>query len=105
MSKFDYFKCIDCGGEIYGLSFGTERCSNRVGCLERQLASLQAIVDKLRDAELSQCGWEGDEDIVLLNGEPVGGTITRHRCEFDRWWPTVKREILNAAAEAGKDVE
>ena len=73
-----------------------EEATMQAGELER----LRAIVDKLRNAKLAQEGWEMSEDVVTLNGKPVGGTITKHRREFDRWWPAVKRELLGAAAEA-----
>ena len=78
-------------------------------CLERQLSAseaeikrLRGIEDRLRNANLSQTGWEAGEDIVLLNGKPVGATITRHRREFDRWWEAVKNEILSAEKEQNK---
>ncbi len=60
-----------------------------------EIDQLNTIIDKLRNAELSQCGWEDDEDIVLLNRKPVGMTISkRNRLNFDRWWPAVKAELL-----------
>ena len=67
-------------------------------------ARLQSVVTRLRAAALTQAGWEANEDRVLLNGKPVGGTITKHRREFGRWWPAVKRALLCDASEpAGKD--
>lgn len=42
---------------------------------------------------LSQMCWEDDEDIVELNGKPIGGTITKHDREFDRWYPEYKKEV------------
>ena len=64
---------------------------------------LSAIVDRLRNAELSQCGWEADEDIVLLNRKPVGCTIRKDHKEFERWWPAVKRELLAEAIQEQSD--
>ena len=65
---------------------------------------LKAVVERLRTATLSQCGWEDSEDIVLLNGKPIGMTITHNHREFDRWWPAVKAELLGeGAAEAAKE--
>ena len=64
---------------------------------------LQAIVDRLRAAELGQTAWEDDEDVVTLNGKPVGGTVSRNRNpEFHRWWPAAKRELLGEAAETAE---
>jgi len=71
---------------------------------ERNINALQAIVNRLRRAELSQTAWEADEDVVTLNGKPMGGTVRRNRSpEFGRWWPAVKRELLGEAAEAAKE--
>jgi len=73
---------------------------------ERNINALQAIVNRLRRAELSQTAWEADEDVVTLNGKPMGGTVTRNRSpEFGRWWPAVKRELLGEAAEAAKETD
>ena len=75
---------------------GYETLLSRHYALRAENRQLQAVVDALTAAELSQCAWEDGEDIVLLNGEPTGGTITKHRREFDRWWPAVKRALLAA---------
>lgn len=62
------------------------------------IEKLKAIETALRTAELSQCGWEAGEDIVTLNGEPIGCTISKtNRLEFDRWWPSVRAALLRAA--------
>ena len=58
----------------------------------------QKIADIIDGIKLNQAGWEGGEDIVLLNGEPIGMTITKHNREFDRWLPAFKA-ILKAKIE------
>ncbi len=64
-----------------------------------------SIVERLRNAELGQCGWEDSADIVLLNGKPVGATITHQSREFDRWWASVKEILLGPeAAGPAKEV-
>ena len=61
---------------------------------------LHEIVNRLKNAKLSQERWEDDEDIVTLNGKPVGATIShKNRLEFDRWWESVKEELLKRETE------
>ena len=93
--RYEDVPCND--PQIRGKVYMSQRCT------QLQLIAAQAIVGRLRTAELSQCGWEDSEDIVLLNGKPVGGTITKHSREFNRWWPSVKDELLGIAAEAARE--
>ena len=95
---------------VYGME-GAERAMsffNQETTLKdatEKIAHLQVIVDKLRSAELSQTRWEDGEDIVLLDGRPIGGTITSHSREFPRWWPSVKKALLDEAAAIAKATE
>ena len=84
-----------------GSQYGREALADCLAEIDR----LKAIVDRLEAAKLSQCGFEDSADIVLLNGEPVGGTITGHMREFDRWWPAVKMILLTGdeAVETAKE--
>ena len=67
---------------------------NRFQKLQTEVKRLRAIEGRLRNVQLSQAGWEENEDIVLLNGDPVGMTITKTSREFDRWWPAVQEFLL-----------
>ena len=92
LDPFDSGRCLDC----------------ELAALTRQLVAANAVIERLRNANLSQTGWEGDEDIVLLNGKPAGATITKHHREFDRWWESVRDIILygsEAAAEAARKLQ
>ena len=60
--------------------------------------TLAELIRRALDAvTLTTTAWEDDEDIVLLNNEPVGGTVSR-RCRVDlsRWWVDETREKLAA---------
>ena len=63
-----------------------------------------ALLQILDEIKLSQCGWEGNEDVVTFNGEPIGATITKHRREFDRWWPDLKEHIAEYVAKRTQDL-
>lgn len=63
--------------------------------LKKEIKRLQGIEKRVRDAKLSQCAWDEGEHVVLLNGKPIGATITKHNREFDRWWEGVKAELLH----------
>jgi hypothetical protein len=52
----------------------------------------QEILDQLEKIQLRQVGWEGNEDVMTFNGEPIGATFS-NRLEIDRWWPSLKREL------------
>lgn len=55
------------------------------------MPKIAEAIDKIK---LYQTGWEGDEDIVCFNDEPIGGTISkRNRLEFDRWLPSFKQKL------------
>ena len=86
--------------QMHAAGLGPDWTDKAVRERDEEIERLRAIVDKLRNAKLAQERWEMSEDVVTLNGKPVGGTITKHRREFDRWWPAVKRELLGEAAEA-----
>ena len=58
----------------------------------------QDILDVLETIELRQVGWEGSEDIMTFNGEPIGATVSG-RLEIDRWWPDLKRELARTLAD------
>ena len=60
------------------------------------LAERERCAEVLESAVLTQVGWEANEDVVCLNGKPIGGTITRHPREFERWWPAVQRKLAAA---------
>jgi len=61
----------------------------------------QQVLKILGEAKLDHARWEDDEDIVTLDGKPIGGTISRNRGpQFGRWWPEVKRELAARIAEA-----
>lgn len=57
-----------------------------------------AIKKILDEIELNQCGWEGDEDIMTFNGQPIGATLGGSR-EIDKWWPELKTHIAAYIAE------
>lgn len=56
------------------------------------------IMDILNGIKLSQCGWEGDEDIVTVNDKPIGSTIPMASLHINDWWPPLKREIAKIIA-------
>jgi hypothetical protein len=57
----------------------------------------QEILDKLNKIVLVDVGWEDRERIMTFNGKPIGATISR-RPEIDRWWPSLKRELVQVLA-------
>lgn len=57
------------------------------------------ILEILNTIELKQTGWEGDEDIMTFNGEPIGATIRNTGLEIDRWWSSLKRYMAEYLAE------
>jgi len=94
-----YVNCVYCGHR-YGpventpISMADILKEHIEKCPKHPMSKLKTIVDNLKNARLTQTGWEEGEDVVLLNGEPIGATITRHRIEFNRFWDAVKNKIL-----------
>ena len=99
-----YVNCVYCGHR-YGPVKNTPTSIADIlkehieNCSKHPMSKLKAVVDRLEKSELSQTGWEDGEDVVLLNGEPVGMTVTRHKIEFDRFWNSVKAKILGENSE------
>jgi len=59
-----------------------------------------AEVRKTLDFTLRQEPWERGEDIVTMDGEPIGGTISnRQRLDLDRFIPGVKDRLASRVAE------
>ena len=58
---------------------------------------------------LTESGWEDSENLMFLNGEPLGMTIRNNGKEIDRWWPFLKDElwsfIHSALEEQRKEIE
>ena len=59
---------------------------------------------------LTQSVWEGNADIVICDGKPIGMTITEQSKEFDRWLPEFKsiikqfiQKTLNEAREKQRE--
>ncbi len=79
--------------------------------LSAECARLREAIAKAADAiervELSQEGWEDDEDIVCLDHEPIGMTIGRRGGpDFGRWWPHARKILaqrVHAALDAAKE--
>ncbi len=67
-------------------------------CFSDVLLALDTVV-------LKQEAWEDNEDIMTVNGEPVGGTISRAgRGDVDRWWPSLRRKLAAVVtAELNKE--
>ena len=59
----------------------------------------EKILKILDNVTIAQAPWECGEDIVTLDGKPIGATITRHSREFNRWWPEFKIELSKILAE------
>ena len=99
-----YVNCVYCGHR-YGPVENTPTSMADIlkehieKCPKHPMSKLKEIVERLKKAKLSQIGWEDGEDVVLLNGEPVGMTVTRHKIEFDRFWNSVKAKILGENSE------
>jgi hypothetical protein len=53
----------------------------------------EKIMKSLDEVKLSQSGWEGNEDIVIFNGKPIGMTISNRNLELGRWWPELKEHL------------
>jgi hypothetical protein len=67
--------------------------------LKLSKAQLQIKIKRILDStSLSQCGWEGHEDIVLFNDKPIGATISNRNLELGRWWPDLKIHIAEYIA-------
>ena len=58
----------------------------------------EQVISILDSLELRQTIWEADEDVMTVNGKPIGGTVSRRSLEIDRWWPALKEEIADAVA-------
>lgn len=56
---------------------------------------IQTLLDEIK---LGQTCWEGNEDVMTFNGEPIGATISRHK-QIDRWWPDLKRRLASYLSE------
>ena len=68
-----------------------------------RIAELSAIVDKLRNSELTVTRWEADEYIMLFDGKPIGSTFGGGDNRVVYAWDSIKAELLatpEAAAEA-----
>jgi len=78
-----YRKAVDEIADLYG-SWGTNSLIV-ANIIRKYFEKFEKIADRLKNVELSQTGWEDNEDIVLLNGKPIGATISKSSKEFDRW--------------------
>jgi len=85
---------ITSGGQTKHIWLRPEDVKNYIEDLRKEIKRLQAIEKRVREAKFSQCIWEDGENIVLMNGKPIGMTITKHNREFDRWWESAKAELL-----------
>ena len=52
----------------------------------------------LDSIKLSQTGWEGSEDVMTFNGQPIGATVSNRGLEIDRWWPELKTTLAKQIA-------
>ena len=99
-----YVNCVYCGHR-YGPVENTPTSMADIlkehieKCSKHPMSKLKAIVDRLRNAELTQRALNMKDDIVLLNGEPVGEQIYSLPIQFDKFWDAIKNKIL------GKDDE
>ena len=58
-----------------------------------------AIVPLIRGAldaiDIGPMAWEGDEDIMTIEGQVVGMTVSRQfRHDWERWWTAEARQKL-----------
>ncbi len=58
----------------------------------------EKILSILNEINLGQTGWEGNEDVMIFNGKPIGATFTVY-LDFSRWWPAFKKELAHYLAE------
>jgi hypothetical protein len=65
--------------------------------------SYEEIIKELNKIKIEQVRWEADEDIVTINGMPVGSTISHHsKIEVNNWWPGLKRIIAKQLSKEEK---
>lgn len=58
----------------------------------------ELICAALDDVSWGMTAWEGDGNVVTLNGEIVGGTVRNP--EFNRWWvPNTRKKLAAFIAE------
>lgn len=103
MNILDYFVEVESdgkngefliNGKWYSPLFGCDTIQHIIDeSVPAETLVRQKIAEVIDNIKLAQCGWEGNEDIVLLNDEPIGMTITKQRKEFDRWLPEFKAKL------------
>ena len=105
----EVWTCQSCGCMFPSIAFDEDmrRCTRCVELAQAQarIAELVAVVARVQNADVRMVAWEADDDLVTVNGKPVGATLSRRfRGSIQDVWTSIRDELLAPdAALAAKE--